>query len=289
MADLSLTLWLQAVVNGFTLGWLYTLMALGLTFIMSMSGILQLAHGEIYMIGAYIVYYLSVSVGLDVYLALPLSMILMAALGVVLEKYLFRHVQGKLLEPIVISSGLTLILTSLALVSFGLYGRSIPRLANGGLAILGATVPRDRAMVIVITLIFLIATNVFLKKSRFGQAMIAMAQNREGGLMRGINPVQISRLAFIIACSLAAAAGSLTGAIVEINPYMGTPALVKGIVIIVLGGLGSISGAVIAGLIIGFLDGILPIVATPMVTAIAPLLIVIAILLIKPQGLFGHE
>ena len=289
MTDLTLNIWLQALVNGFTLGWIYILMALGLTFIMSMSGILQLAHGEIYMLGAYVAYYLSVSAGVNVYLALLLSMILMAAFGVVLERYLFRRVQGKLLEPIVISSGLTLILTSLALVSFGLYSRSIPRLANGSLNILGASVPKDRAMVVVITLVFLVTTSLFLKKTKFGQAMIAMAQNREGGLIRGIDPAQISRLSFIIACSLAAAAGTLTGAIIQINPYMGTAALVKGIVIIVLGGLGSISGSVIAGLIIGFLDGVLPIISTPMITAIAPLIIVIIILLVKPQGLFGHE
>ena len=289
MMDLPLNLWLQAIANGFTLGWIYILMALGLTFIMSMSGILQMAHGEIYMIGAYIVYYLSTAAGINVYAALIISMIVMAGFGILLEKFLFRSVQGKLLAPIVISSGLILILTSFALVSFGLRTRSVPRLADGSLTLFDVAIPKDRFIVIVITILLVTLTNLFLKKTRFGQAMIAMAQNREGALMRGINPTQISRLSFMIACALAAAAGGLTGAILQISPFMGTAPLVKGIVIIVLGGLGSITGSIIGGLIIGFLDGLLPIMSNAMITAIAPLIIVILILLIKPQGFFGHE
>ena len=289
MLSLPFNLWLQAIANGFTLGWIYILMALGLTFIMSMSGILQLAHGEIYMIGAYIVYYLSTAIGLNVYFALIISMFVMSFVGIILEKLLFRKVQNKLLEPIVISSGLILILTSFALVAFGLFTRSVPRLAEGSLKLYSIAIPKDRSIVIVITVFLLILTNLFLKKTKYGQAMIAMSQNREGALMRGINPVQISRLSFIFACALAAAAGALTGALLNITPYMGTAALLKGIVIIVLGGLGSIKGSVIGGLIIGLLDGILPIICNTMMTAIAPLIIVICILLIKPQGLFGHE
>lgn len=287
--DLPAQVWVQVVANGLALGWLYVLMALGLTFILSMMGILQLAHGEIYMIGAYIVYYLSVSLGQSHYLAMLLSMLIMAAFGLLLEKFLFRPVQGQLLPPIVISIGLMLILTSAAAVGFGVFERGLPRLATGSLVILSSAVPKDRLIAVGFSIGLVVLVYLFLKRTRWGQAMVASAQSREGALLRGINPNLMSRLAFLIACALAAAGGSLAGAIWKLSPFMGTPPLVKGVVIIVLGGMGSLLGATIGGLILGLLDSIAPVVFGPGVAAIAPLIIVVIILLVRPQGLFGHE
>lgn len=287
--DLPAQVWVQVVVNGLALGWLYVLMALGLTFILSMMGILQLAHGEIYMIGAYIVYYLSVSLGLNHYLAMLLSMLIMAAFGILLEKFLFRPVQGHLLPPIVVSIGLTLILTSAAAVGFGLFERGLPRLAHGSFLVLGSAVPKDRIIAVGFSIGLLVLVYLFLKRSKYGQAMVASAQNRESALLRGINPNQMSRLAFSIACALAAVGGSLAGAIMKLSPFMGTPPLVKGLVIIVLGGMGSLLGATVGGLILGLLDSVIPVAFSPAVAAIAPLVIVVIILLVRPQGLFGHE
>lgn len=287
--DLPAQVWLQAIANGFAIGWLYVLMALGLTFMLSMMGILQLAHGEIYMIGAYIVYYLSVPWGLDLYAAVFLSMVIMAVLGLFLEKFLFRPVQGEILPPIIVSIGLTLILTSGAVVGFGLFERSIPRLAEGSFQILGSAIPKDRIIAVVFAVALLLLVYLFLKRSRYGQAMVASAQNRESALLRGIDPNQMSRLAFVIACALAAAGGALAGSILELVPVMGTQPLVKGLIIIVLGGLGSLLGATVGGIILGLLDGVLPVIFSPLVSSVAPLIIVIIILLVRPQGMFGHE
>jgi len=287
--DLPAQVWLQAVANGFAIGWLYVLMALGLTFMLSMMGILQLAHGEIYMIGAYIVYYLSVPWGLDLYAAVFLSMVIMAVLGLFLEKFLFRPVQGQILPPIIVSIGLTLILTSGAVVGFGLFERSIPRLAHGSFEFLGSAVPKDRIIAVVFAVALLLLVYLFLKRSRYGQAMVASAQNRESAFLRGIDPNQMSRLAFLIACALAAAGGALAGSILELTPFMGTQPLVKGVVIIVLGGMGSLLGATVGGIILGLLDGVLPVIFSPVISSVAPLIIVIIVLLVRPQGLFGHE
>jgi len=287
--DLPADVWVQALINGFTVSWIYILMALGLAFIMSIAGILQLAHGEVYMIGAYVVFYLTTALGVNTYLALLLSMIAMAAFGVLIEKFIFRPVQKQMLGPIIVSLGLSMILTNVATVSFGLYTRSVPRIAEGSFLVFGGFFPKDRVIVVAITVFLLLIVTLFLKKFKSGQAMVAISQNREGAMLAGINPVQVSRLAFIIACALAAAGGGLTGAILNVGPFMGIAPLVKGIVIIVLGGLGSIIGAFVGGMILGLLDGILPVLFGPLVSAVSPLLIVVIILLFRPQGLFGHE
>jgi branched-chain amino acid transport system permease protein len=287
----QLQMWLQAVVNGVALGWLYIVMALGLTWILSIMGILQLAHGEVYMIGAYVVFYLCDSLGLNVYLSILVSMIAMAAFGIVLERFLFRARPDRdpVLTPIVVSTGLSLILTSGAVVGFGLYEKSLPRLVYGSMRLMGGSVPKDRLLAIAFSAAALLLLFLFLKKSRWGQAIMASAQNREGALLRGINPNQMAMISMAIGCALAALAGALAGSILMLQPYMGSQPMLKGLVIIVLGGLGSLAGAFVGGMLLGLIDGIFPMFLGPAVAAIAPLVVVILILLVRPTGIFGHE
>ena len=289
MLHLPAQVWVQAVANGLALGWLYVLMALGLTLIMSIMGILQLAHGEVYMIGAYVTYYCCASFGVNLYAAMFISMAVMAVFGVLMERFLFRPVRAQILAPIVISLGLTLILMSTAVVGFGLYERSLPRLAQGSVVFLGSAVPKDRIIAVGFAIALLLLLYLFLKKSKYGQAMVASAQSREGALLRGINPNLMSAMAMAIGCALAAAGGTLGGSILMITPSMGTLPLLKGLVIIVLGGMGSLLGAAIGGIFLGLIDGIVPIAFSPAVASLAPLIIVIFILLVRPKGLFGHE
>ena len=286
----SLNLWLQATVNGIALGWLYVLMALGLTLILSIMGILQLAHGEIYMLGAFGVYFL-VGRGLGLYPAIAVSMVMMAAFGVALERGLFRPQPGRdvVLSSIVISTGLTLILSAAMVVAFGLYTKSLPFLISGSFSLFGAEVPKDRILAIAFSVLALVVLYLFLKRTRLGLAMVASAQNREGSFLKGINPNRMSMSAMAIGCALAALAGALAGSILQLQPYMGGLPMIKGLVIIVLGGLGSIPGAVIGGLILGLIDGIVPVFFSPAVASVAPLVIVILVLLFRPKGLLGHD
>ena len=280
---------IQALANGLSLGGMYIIIALGLTLLLSIMRILQLAHGEIYMFGAYTVYYLSVTFGLNLYLSIVLCMIAMALVGIVLERGLFRPCGSDVLSTIVVSIGLTLILQNMAVIVFGVYERSISRLAEGSLKILNFAIPKDRFVAMLIAAVLSILLYLFLKKTKFGQAMVASAQNPEGARLRGINPGLMSALAMMIACGLAAAGGALGGSILMLTPFMGTTPLVKGLTIIVIGGMGSLSGAIIGGILLGLIDGIFPVMFGSLVASIAPLVIVVVILLIKPQGLFGHE
>lgn len=266
-------------------------MALGLTLMISIMGILQLAHGEIYMFSAYLVFTLLDSFHFNLYLAIFTIMILMGIAGLFLERSLFRPRPNRdpILTSIVISIGLTLILTSGAVGVFGLYQKSLPRLLYGSFDILGGGVPKDRVLAIVFSVAAILLLYLFLKKTKRGQAMTASAQNREGSFLKGINPNQMSMMAVAIGCALAGLAGGLGGAILQITPTMGSLPMIKGLVIIVLGGLGSIPGALAGGMILGLIDGIVPVIFGSAVAAVAPLIIVIAILLLRPKGIFGHE
>lgn len=279
----------QALINGLALGGLYILMALGLTLLLSIMRILQLAHGEIYMIGAYVVYYLAVSFGVPLYVSIVLSMAVMAVAGVVLERFFFRPCGDDVLSTIVVSIGLTMILQNAAVLGFGLFERSIPRLAQGSLSILGVAVPRDRLTALLVAAMLALALYFFLKKTRSGQAMVASAQNPEAARLRGIDPHRMSQLAMAMACALGAAGGAMAGSVLMLTPFMGTLPLVKGLTIIVLGGMGSLSGAIVGGLFLGLIDGLVPVFFGPVVTSIAPLVLVVIILIVKPRGLFGHE
>jgi branched-chain amino acid transport system permease protein len=275
-------------MNGLALGWIYVLMALGLTLIFGIMHIMQFAHGEIYMLGAYVVYYLTASFGLPLLAAMALSMVVMAGVGLVLERFLFRPLKMDWASAVVGATGLTLILQSGSVVMFGLYQRNIPLLAQGPFNIMGTVVPKDRIAAVMAAVILSLALYLFLKLTEYGQAMVASAQSSEGAILQGIDPNRMSALSMAIGCALAAAGGTLAGSLFTLSPYMGLVPLVKGITIIVLGGMGSLPGAFIAGMTLGLIDGLVPILFGAAWASIGPLLLVIVVLVIRPQGFFGH-
>jgi len=277
------------VLNGLALGGVYILMALGLTLIFGITRIMQFAHGEIYMLGAYIVYFITHSYGLNLFVAMLISIVAMAVFGLFLERFLFRRFQGQMLPPIVAAVGLVFVLQSGALAGFGIYEKTLPRLAEGSFQVLGSAVPQSRVIALACAVALIALLYLFLKRSKYGQAMVASAQNPQGAVLQGISPNQMSAMSMAIACALAAAGGALAGSIFRLSPYMGTVPLVKGLTIIVLGGMGSLLGVVVGGLILGLIDGVVPIIVGPGAASMLPLIIVILILLLRPQGLFGHE
>jgi branched-chain amino acid transport system permease protein len=135
----------------------------------------------------------------------------------------------------------------------------------------------------------LVALYIFIRFTRTGQAMLAISQNMEGAALQGMNIDRISAVAMFLGCGLAAIAGALIGSLFSISPTMGSFALMKGIAVIILGGLGSISGAVVGGLILGLIDGVLPAYTTTHLAGLIGFAAIIIILLFRPQGIWGHE
>jgi branched-chain amino acid transport system permease protein len=167
--------------------------------------------------------------------------------------------------------------------------KQLPSLWRGPFDVAGIFVSKERFVAIVIALCLTLALYLFLKQTKYGLAMTASAQNREGALMQGINPNVMSAMVVAIGSGLAAVGGALGGSIFNLDPYMGGLAFMKGITLIVIGGLGSITGAVVGGLILGVSESVLALFFGSQMGIILPLILVIAFLIFRPRGLFGHD
>jgi len=286
---LSVEMLPQSIINGLAAGWIYILMALGLTLVLSIIGIVQLAHGEVYMLGAYGVYYLCARAGLNFFLALIISTVLVGFLGIALERFFFRPFRGHLDRALIIAIGLIILLQNAVLVGAGGTPKATPSPFPGVLSILGVRISWERLVVIVIGFALVIALFLFIHRTKIGQAMLAISQDREVAALQGINIDRISALAMFLGCALAGVSGGLVGAMFSVSPLMGGFALMKGIAVIILGGLGSVTGAVIGGLIIGFMDGLIPPFLTTHMASLIGFGVIILILLFRPQGILGHE
>jgi len=289
MGFVSAQLIVQGLINGFCLGGTYILIGLGLTLILSIMNILQFAHGEIYMIGAFTVYFLCELHGVNLYLAVFISMLTTACVGLILERLFLRPLKGKFLSYVCVTTGLSLILQASVVLSFSLRTKQLPSLWPGTFDVFSLLISRERFIAVVIALGLTLVLYLFLKQTKYGLAMVASAQNREGSLMQGINPNVMSAMVVAIGSGLAAVGGALGGSIFNLDPYMGGLAFIKGITLIVIGGLGSLPGAVVGGLILGVSESLVALLFGSQMSVIVPLLIVIVILIFRPKGLFGHE
>ncbi len=287
--SMNAQLLLQGLINGFCLGGTYILIGLGLTLILSIMSILQFAHGEIYMLGAYAVYFFCVMYGVPLYLAIFVSMITTALIGLIVERVLLRPLKGIFLSYVCVTTGLSLILQSAVVISFSKSVKQLPSLWPGTFNVFGMLISRERFVAVMIALGMTLLLYLFLKRTKYGLAMVASAQNREGALMQGINPNIMSALVVTIGSGLAAVGGAMGGSIFNLDPYMGGLAFIKGITLIVIGGLGSLPGAVVGGLILGVSESLFALLLESQMAVIIPLIIVIVILIFKPKGLFGHD
>jgi branched-chain amino acid transport system permease protein len=279
----------QSVLNGLTLSGIYILVALGLTLVLSIMGIVQFAHGEIYMIGSYCVYYMVVSYGVNFFLALIIATIFVGGLGIFIERYCFRPFRGQLERALIVSIGLMIILQNLVLSIAGGTPKSIPPPLMGVLRVGGVSISWERLLVVLVGLGLLVVLFLFIRFSKIGQAMLAASQNRVAAALQGINLDRVSAIAMFLGCGLAAIAGALVGTLFSLTPTMGSFALMQGIAVIILGGLGSIPGAIIGGLVIGLIDGIMPVFTTANIAGLIDFGVVVMILLFRPQGIWGHE
>lgn len=279
----------QGIFNGLASGLIYILVALGLTLLFSIMGILNFAHGEIYMLGAYVVYYACVGAHINFFWSLLLSAFALGIFGILLEKFVFRRIRGDMEPAVLACIGLTVLLQAVAVIAFGTYLKYIPSIFPGILKLGGLRLSKDRLLVMGIALVFTSALLFVISKTKTGKAMLAISHDAEAAALQGINVNRISALTMGIGCALAAVAGGLMGSLLQLAPYMGTFAMTKGIAVIILGGIGSVPGAVIGGFILGLVDGLAPLFTSGTIAAIIGFSVIVLILLIKPKGLLGHD
>jgi branched-chain amino acid transport system permease protein len=279
----------QGILNGLSSAGIYVLVALGLTLVLSIVNIVNMAHGEFYMIGAYCMYYLVSRLGLNFFLSMVIATVFVGSLGIVVERLGFRPLKGDPDRSMIVSIGLMLALQNVMLALAGGIPKSIKSPNSGVVRIGSATISWDRLIIVLVAVVLVLVLFIFIRMSKTGQAMRAISEDRVAASLQGISINRISATAMCLGCGLAAIAGALVGSIFAVSPTMGSFALMKGIGVIILGGLGSLAGAVFGGFIIGMIDGIVPVYTSGYAASVISFAMVILILLVRPQGILGHE
>jgi branched-chain amino acid transport system permease protein len=285
---LSSALLLQSAIIGVSIGSIYILMALGLTLMFGMMHIINFAHGAVYMLGAFVIYYVFSQWGVPYFLAFVVAMVLLGLFGYLVERTVYRPIKGGIEPTLVALLALTTFLQAAGYPVFGQLDKHVPPVFQGTRSVLGVMISVERLMIIPVAGLLVVALYLFINRTRVGGAMRAIEQDREAAALQGVNVDMINGLAFAIGFALAAAAGALMAPIFKLDPMMGEQPLLKAFIIIILGGLGSIPGAILGGLMLGLIDSI---VATALGAEPAFLLsfvFIILLLLWKPTGLFGH-
>jgi branched-chain amino acid transport system permease protein len=279
----------QGIMNGLSSAGIYILVALGLTLVLSIVNIVQMAHGEFYMIGSYCMYYLMTRLGLNFLLAIVIATVFVGGLGIIVERLAFRPLQGDPDRSMIVSIGMMLALQNVMLAIAGGIPKSIKSARSGVVMVGSATISWDRLIIVLVAVVLVAVLFVFVHMSKTGQAMRAISEDRVAASLQGISINRISATAMCMGCGLAAIAGAVVGPVFAVSPTMGSFALMKGIGVIILGGLGSLAGAVAGGFIIGMIDGIVPVYTSGYAASLISFGIVILILLVRPQGILGHE
>ena len=283
------TLLPQVIINGVTLGTNYILMALGFTMIFGVLRIVNFAHGEFYMLGAFFVLTAIVKFQLSYFLAVVIAVISIGLLGFLAEEVIFRRFRDKELEGMIVALGLSILIQNLGLVAWGPYDLSIPPVFSGVLKIGPMFYPVERLMVMVLSFLLMAGFYLFLKRTRLGLAIQAIAQDTEIARVQGMRINRLYPLAFAIGTGLAASAGAVIGPLFQLNPWMGIMPQVKAFIVVILGGIGSIPGAFLGGLILGLAESFVSTYASKAMADMLGFIIVIGILLFRPSGLFGHS
>jgi branched-chain amino acid transport system permease protein len=281
-----LSFFLNQLVIGIQLGSQYVMVALGLTLIFGILDISHFAHGHLYMIGAYLLYIVMVLGGVNYWLALLICMAGLAVAGVVVERVVYRPLRGQpAINTFIAAIGLILVLETLVR-GIQPNALSVSKPIDKTLQFAGISMEAQRFIVIIGAIVLIVLLQLFIKRTRLGTAIEAVSQDREGASLVGINVNRISALTFAIATALAAAAAVLMAPLAFISPEMGSVLILKAFVIVVIGGLGSIKGAIVGGYLLGIIEAMAIAYISSAYKDVFAFAVLIIILAIRPTGLF---
>ncbi|MGD0487726.1 MAG: branched-chain amino acid ABC transporter permease [Syntrophorhabdales bacterium] len=268
---------------------IYVLVALGFALVFGVMRIMNFAHGAIYMIGGFVCYNFWVPVGLGAWISLALTMLVMGMFGLFIERFCFRPFQRDFEKATVMAIALVIILKTGADLTVGPLGKSMPPLVAGSINAGGVIFGADRLVVLLIACVLLTGLVLIIQKTNVGQAMLAIAHDPDAASLMGVNTNRISALVCATGCGLAGLAGGLVGSVLVLHVSIADVMLVKIIGVVILAGIGSIGGVWAGGLVMGALDALCPYFLSNVVSDPLGLALVVLILVIRPQGFFGHE
>ena len=282
------------LINGVSLGSIYAVIALGYTMVYGIAKMLNFAHGDVIMVGAYIVFALTSYAGVNPYLALVISMAACTLLGMAIERFAYKPLRGASpLAVLITAIGVSYFLQNMALLIFGSQAKSFTSIVNlPALTLAGGkiTISAETIVTIIVSLIIMVLLTLFINKTKPGRAMLAVSEDKGAAQLMGVNVNATISLTFAIGSGLAAVAGVLLcSAYPTLSSQTGAMPGIKAFVAAVLGGIGSIPGAVIGGVLIGVIEILSrSYISSQMADAIV-FAVLIIVLLVKPTGILGKK
>jgi branched-chain amino acid transport system permease protein len=284
----------ELVFQGLVRGAMYALMGIGLSLIFGILGVVNFAHGEFFMLGTYAMYFVSAALGLPFLAGIAAAAIALFVIGVVLERALLEPLRRRagrdwLLDSFVLTIGLMVILQNLALLGFGSRRRGVTTLVEGSFEIGNVTITYERLAILALAVVIVGLLAAYIRFTATGKAIRATAQHPEAAQTLGIDINRIYTVAFGIGAALAGTAGALLISIFPAFPTVGYQPVLKSFAVVILGGLGSIPGAIAGGFVLGIVEAYAIFFMSAGWQSVITPLIIILVLMFRPQGLFTAQ
>lgn len=292
---MSIESFAQTLVFGLFVGSIYGIAAMGLALVFGVLKMLNIAHGELLMLGGYATFWAFRTFGIDPFISLGISIPLLFAVGLLLDRTIYHRIvrllgEDKIKNSLLVSFGLTLVIQNLAVWLFTADERTVQVVYSGpGLNVLGVSLPYTRLASLGIALIVTLGLSYFLHRTYPGKAILGTAEDFEAAELAGINIHRIYMLTFALGASLAATAGTLVTVVYGISPSIGIIWTLKALIVIVLAGTGSILGAFPAGILLGVVEAVSGAFIGSTYREVIGLVIFVLVLILRPQGLFASK
>jgi branched-chain amino acid transport system permease protein len=277
----------QVLINGLSLSAIYVLIALGFTLLFGIMKVVNFAHGSFAMLGGYALHYYFGEFKLPYVVAILLAGLTVAAASMVLEWLVFRRFYQKMFQSMIGLLGLDIAIVYGSVLVWDVYERSIPAAVDTMVPIGAVSIPADKLMIIGIAIVVLLAFWAFMSLSRYGLAVRAASEDIEIAEAQGVNTRRIYQLAFFLAVFMTAIAGAIYAQTYALSPFMGDRPLMVAFIVVILGGMGSIPGAALGGVLFGFGESFLSTFYGSATSTFVSFGVVIALLVLRPWGLLG--
>ena len=280
---------MEILIYGAVTSAIYAMLAVGFTLIFGVARVLNLAHGSFYALGAYGTYVLTSIVGLPLWLAALLAIAAVSLFGVMVEKVLIRPLRYSQLGVLMITLAVSLVVEQALFLIFGSEYRNVPAFIDTKVSIGGVDVAGQRLLTLVVAVVAIGALYLFIQRTRLGSAILAISQDAEAAKYMGIPSDRIFSLVMAISAALAALAGVLAGPFLSVQPSMHLLPIVKAFAIVIVGGLGSIPGSILAALMLGYAETLVAYLISTSWTEIVSVLATLLTLVLRPAGIFGKR